>query len=124
MAILHTGMSTPRQTTHNPSMNSIIVLTFSNNAPSLPPFCCHIYSFNAVLFKIKEDAADEKAKEMMAAVAAFKNQLPELILSMHSGVDKSAQTQGFSYCKFPSSFYTSSSHYRFGFTANRLRRKW
>ncbi|KAG0311787.1 hypothetical protein BGZ97_011637 [Linnemannia gamsii] len=52
---------------------------------------------HTVLFKIKEDAADEKAKEMMAAVAAFKNQLPELILSMHSGVDKSAQTQGFSY---------------------------
>ncbi|KAF9292334.1 hypothetical protein BGZ88_006423 [Linnemannia elongata] len=52
---------------------------------------------HTVLFKIKEDSSDEKAKEMMTAIAAFQNQLPELIQSMHSGVDKSAQTQGFSY---------------------------
>ncbi|KAF9541477.1 hypothetical protein EC957_003037 [Mortierella hygrophila] len=52
---------------------------------------------HTVLFKIKEDSSDDKVKEMMTAIAAFQNQLPELILSMHSGVDKSAQTQGFSY---------------------------
>ncbi|KAF9108478.1 hypothetical protein BGX29_011734 [Mortierella sp. GBA35] len=34
---------------------------------------------------------------MMAAIAAFQSQLPDLIQSMHSGVDKSAQAQGFSY---------------------------
>jgi len=37
---------------------------------------------------------------MMTAIAAFQNQLPELIVSMHSGVDLSAQAQGFGYCKF------------------------
>ncbi|KAG0285088.1 hypothetical protein BGZ96_010628 [Linnemannia gamsii] len=52
---------------------------------------------HTVLFKINENATDEKAKEMMDAIAAFQNQLPEIILSMHSGVDKSAQNQGFSY---------------------------
>ncbi|KAK3841749.1 MAG: hypothetical protein J3R72DRAFT_444856 [Linnemannia gamsii] len=52
---------------------------------------------HTVLFKIKEESSDEKAQEMMAAIAAFQSQLPELIQSMHSGVDKSAQTQGFSY---------------------------
>ncbi|KAF9126786.1 hypothetical protein BGW39_006355 [Mortierella sp. 14UC] len=52
---------------------------------------------HTVLFKIKEESSDDKAQEMMAAIAAFQSQHPELIQSMHSGVDKSAQTQGFSY---------------------------
>jgi hypothetical protein len=53
-----------------------------------------------VLFKLREESSEEKAQKMMDALAAFQNQLPKLIQSMHSGVDKSAQTKGFSYCMY------------------------
>ncbi|KAF9924523.1 hypothetical protein FBU30_005543 [Linnemannia zychae] len=56
-----------------------------------------LHTGKSILFKLKGDASEERAQEMMTAIAAFQKQLPNLIQSMHSGVDKSAQTQGFSY---------------------------
>ncbi|KAF9190698.1 hypothetical protein BGZ51_008340 [Haplosporangium sp. Z 767] len=52
---------------------------------------------HSVLFKARPTATTEQTAAMMAAIAAFKDQLPDLIQSMYSGVDSSPQTKGFSY---------------------------